>query len=231
MKYYLGAYYLIKLKKIDFGKIKGSFIHTCSTCINDSYFDAWSISWAEDGKNVSNETKSNFNLNEKLIIEVQNWSDQKFEENKIGWICAFADLKTLKKYKESFFPNENQARILSINFPESEKNEFLKLLNPENSSFGEIGISKNLKNGFQENNKEQTLGYDLIGVENSGEFHSFHCHDLSNDLKERFKIKINEYGLLDECNNWKEIVDYMNDKSNGFESVPWFYVKVKQLND
>jgi len=231
MKYYIGAYYLIKLKEADFGKIKGSLIHTCSTCINDSYFDAWSISWAEDGKNVSSETKSNFNLDENLINQIQNWSDQKLEENKIGWICTFTDLETLTEYKKSFFPNENQSHILSVNFPESEKTEFLKLFNPENSSFGEIGLSKNLKNGFQENNKEQTLGYDLIGVENSGEFHSFHCHDLSNDLKERFKIKINKYGLLDECNNWKEIVDYMNDESNGFESVPWFYVKVKQPND
>lgn len=202
-------------------------LHTCSTCINDSYFDAWSISWAEDGKSVSAETKSDFNLDEKLIKNIQNWTDKKLEENKIGWICTFADLKTLTEYKKSFFP-EVKAEILSINFPETEKAEFLKLFNPEKSNLGEIGLSKNLKNGMTEIETEQTLGFDLIGVESSGEFHSFHCHDLASDLIERFGIEINDFGLIKENDKWNEMVEYMNDEKNGFESSPWFYVKVKK---
>lgn len=230
MRYYKGSYYLIKLRDSKFGTYEGKKLHTCSTCINDSYFDAWSISWAEDGKNVSSETKSNFKLNEKLIKEIQNWTDKKLEENKIGWICTFADLETLTEYKRSFFPKA-ESEVLSINFPESERNEFLNLFNPENSSYGEIGLSKNLKNGTEQIETEQTLGFDLIGVESSGEFHSFHCHDLASDLIERFEIEINEFGLICENNKWNEMVEYMNDEKNGFESSPWFYVKVNRVNE
>ena len=67
MKYYTGAYYLIRLRKSNFGTYEGVELHTCSTCINDSYFDSWSISWAESGRNVSDEVKSDLSLDEKLI--------------------------------------------------------------------------------------------------------------------------------------------------------------------
>ncbi|MFD2561724.1 hypothetical protein [Aquimarina rubra] len=153
MKYYVGAYYLIKLRDSNFGTYEGKKLYTCSTCINDSFFDAWSISWTENGKKIDSETKSDFNLNEKLIKEVQNWTDKKMEENKIGWICTFADLKTLTEYKNSFFPN-SESEILSINFPESERNELLKIFNPEKTNLGEIGLSINLKTGIPENNDE-----------------------------------------------------------------------------
>ncbi|WBX72985.1 hypothetical protein PG913_08765 [Tenacibaculum pacificus] len=228
MRYYIGAYYLIKLRKSKFGTYEGKELHTCSTCINDSYFDAWSISWTENGKIISQETKTDFNLDENLIERIQKWSDQKFEENKIGWICTFSDLKTLTEYKQSFFP-EVEAEILSVNFPETEKGEFLKLFNPEKSSYGEIGLSKNLKNGIIESKTEKTLGFDLIGIESSGEFHSFHCHDLASDLIEKFGIEINEFGLIKENDNWNQMVEYMNDEKNGFEPTPWFYVKIKKV--
>jgi len=228
LRYYIGAYYLIKLRKSKFGTYEGKELHTCSTCINDSYFDAWSISWTENGKIISQETKSDFNLDKNLIGRIQKWSDQKFEENKIGWICTFADLKTLTEYKKSFFP-EVKAEILSINFPETEKTEFLELFNPEKSSNGEIGLSKNLKKGIIESGTELTLGFDLIGIESSGEFHSFHCHDLASDLIEKFGIEINEFGLIKENDRWNEMVEYMNDEKNGFEPTPWFYVKINKI--
>ena len=228
MKNYIGAYYLIKLRESDFGAYAGKKLHTCSTCINDSFFDTWSISWAEDGKKVNAETKSDFNLDEKLIKKIQNWTDQKLKENKIGWICTFADLETLNEYKNSFFP-KSESEMLSINFPESEREVLLSLFNPEKTRFGEIGLSINLKSGIEENKKEQTLGYDLIGIEDSSQFHSFHCHDLASDLIAKFGIEINEFGLINENDKWSEMVKYMNDEKNGFKTSAWFYVKVNRV--
>ena len=217
----------MKLRKSNFGTSEDSKLYTCSTCINDSYMDAWSLSWTECGKKVDEETKSNFNIDEIKIINIQKWTDQKFEEEKIGWVCTFTDLKNLIEYKNLFFP-EDQTEILSINFPETETTELLSLFNSEESSFQEIGLSNNLKNRIVENENDITIGYDLIGIEESGDFHSFHCHDLSRELIEKFGIEINEYGLINENEQWQQMVTYMNDENNGFEPAPWFYVKVKK---
>lgn len=217
----------MKLRKSNFGTSEGAKLYTCSTCINDSYMDAWSLSWTECGKKVDAETKSNFNIDEIKIIDIQKWADQKFEEEKIGWVCTFTDLKTLIEYKNLFFP-EDQAEILSINFLETETTELLSLFNSEELSFQEIGLSNNLKNRIIENENDITIGYDLIGIEESGDFHSFHCHDLSRELIEKFGIEINEYGLINENEQWQQMVTFMNDENNGFEPAPWFYVKVKK---
>lgn len=105
------------------------------------------------------------------------------------------------EYKNLFFP-EDRSEILSINFPETETAELLSLFNSEDSSFQEIGLSNNLKNRIVENENDKTIGYDLIGIEESGDFHSFHCHDLATELTEKFGIEINEFGLIKENNQW-----------------------------
>ena len=229
MKYYLGSYYLYKIEPADYGSIKGSKIFTCSNCINSSYLDSWSISWAEDGKNIKDDIRKEFKLSEQRINEIHNWTDNKLEKNKIGWINTFSDQKTVLDYKKSFFSEEKDLQILSINFPETEKNKALNILSPTNEKSGEIGIYQNLKKEIQENTKEERLGFDLIGIEPGGDFHSFHCHDLKNDLISKFKIEINNKGLIQEDKNWKEMVNYMNKSENGFEPVPWFFVKVNRV--
>jgi len=229
VKYYIGPYYLIKLKPVEYGTIKGSAIYTCSRCLNDSFFDSWAISWASTEKKQLEETKVTFKLTDKNVEEIQVWANKKLNENKLGWINTFSDLKTLTEYKEKFFPKDSDFEILSISFPESDLDEALEMTKPTEAMSGEIGIYNKLKNKELDLEKDEFLGYDIIGIELGGDFHSFHCHDLLNDFKEKFGIKINEFGLIENYQNWDEIMEYMNDESNGFEPVPWFYIKVNRI--
>ncbi|WP_378187449.1 hypothetical protein ACE939_03810 [Aquimarina sp. W85] len=229
MKYYIGAYYLIKLKPIEYGTIKGSEIYTCSRCVNNSFFDSWAISWVTTEKKELEETKQTFNLTDKNVEEIQFWVDKKLNEEKLGWINTFSDLKTLTEYKEKFFFNDSNFEILSISFPESDLSEALEMTKPTLSSSGEIGIYSKLKTKELDLEKNEFLGYDIIGIETSGDFHSFHCHDVSNDLKAKFGLQINKFGLIESCENWDEIMEFMNDQVNGFEPVPWLYVKVNRV--
>ncbi|WP_417857744.1 hypothetical protein [Xanthomarina gelatinilytica] len=231
VKNYIGAYYLIKIKPIDYGTIKGSKIYTCSRCINDSFFDSWAISWATTEKKELEETKRTFNLTDKNVEEIQVWADIKLNENKLGWINTFSDLKTLTEYKEKFFPNDSDFEILSISFPESDLSEALEMTKPTEMFTGEVGIYNKLKTKELNLEKNEFLGYDIIGIEAGGDFHSFHCNDLSNDLKDKFGIKINDFGLIETFENWDKLMEYMNDESNGFEPVPWFYVKVNRIKN
>ena len=160
MPFYLGGYYLLNLDR-------EKNIYTCSNCINNSLLGTWSFSWSNDGKNVSSEIKAKFNIDNKQVTKIQNWVDQKFDEEKIGWFNVFSDLDTLKEYKQNFF-SDTKTEILSIYFPETEKVDFLKAFIPPNKEVGEIGIYKNLKKNILENKDKETLGYDLIGIELGG---------------------------------------------------------------
>jgi hypothetical protein len=233
MKYYLGAYYLIKLRPVDFGRIMGSKILTCSSCINDSYLDSWSLSWTNEGKGDLERPKQLFGLSDSRIKEIQQWADKQFDDNKIGWINIFADFLTLNEYKSRFFQYDRDSKIISINFPETEKNALLIDFKTNKQNIGAIGLWNNLNRGIPEilDDSEIILGYDLIGIESGGDFHTFHCHDLSDDLIKRFKLKINEFGLISKYDDWTDLTNYMNDENNGFEPVPWYFVKVKLINE
>ncbi len=139
-------------------------------------------------------------------------------------------MQTLLEYKRLFFP-DSQAEILSISFSENERKELLEILNPNNPFWEADGIYKNLQREIidSDDNNAVTLGFDLIGCEFGGNFHSFHCYNLADELIEKFDITINEFGLIEDNDNWTEIVDYANSDDSGYPPIPWFYVKVKKI--
>jgi hypothetical protein len=233
MRYYLGAYYLLQLRKVEYRNIKDHTIYTCSTCINTSYLDDWALSWTVNGQANCKEKNTNLQLGLTHIEAIQKWADQKFEDKKIGWITTFADFDTLMEYKTKFFGDILDYKILSINFSESERNSLLEIFEVKEKNIGSIGLWENLEKGIveAEDESETELGFDLIGIESSGDFHTFHCHDLADDLVDKFGIKINEFGLIDKVFDSAVIIDYMNDEANGFEPVPWFLVKVKAIDE
>jgi len=78
---------------------------------------------------------------------------------------------------------------------------------------------------------EEFLGYDFIGIECDGSFHSFYCHDITNNLVDKFSLNLNSYGLLEKLEKPNEIREYLNSEKTGLEPVPWYIVKVKRQKD
>lgn len=230
MKFYFGGYYLIKLRKANFGSIKNQEIMTCSSCINDTLFDSWSMSWTTPIENQIKDIREELKISEEKQIKIQKWSDKKFEEKKIGWQQVFSDYETIKEYSDKFFTHIKEKEILKILFPENERRDFLTEFAPEKKEYGTLGIYDNLIEGIidEETENEEFIGFDLIGVELGGDFHTFHCHDLANDLKNKFELEINRFGLIEEIKNPQKVINYMNNEGNGFEPVPWYVVKIKR---
>lgn len=230
MQYYFGGYYLIKPRIADVGNIKNKKFLTCSSCINDTLIDTWAISWATPIEHQIKKLREEFGISEAKQKEIQNWVDKKFEEKRIGWHQVFSDIETIKEYSNKYFSHIEEKEILQILFPVDEREDFLTEFKPQKKEDGTLGIYDNLKKKIVEGQNESQIfiGYDLIGVKLGGNFHTFHCHYLANELEKKFGIELNEYGLIKEIINPKEIIDYMNNEENGFESVPWYLVKVKK---
>lgn len=143
---------------------------------------------------------------------------------------VFSDLETLTEYKKFFKNLSEEIKILAIYFSENEREELLKEVDFEDKTVSSVGIETMLQRQIEEDESGVTIGYDLIGIEISGDFHTFHCHNLAGELEEKFSVKINEFGLIEDCSNWKELVEFMNDEETGCEPFPWFLVKVKRFN-
>jgi hypothetical protein len=229
MAYYLGGYYLMVPKPIEFGSQAEKIVYTCSDCINDSLLDHWSYGWTTNNDQNIEEIKRLYALTSDQITSIRNWVDEAFEKECVGWIDVFGDLETVQEYRQRFFKNIPDLQILSIYFEEIEAEAIVKEFEPRKEKEGACGLYQNIKIKSLEvaSDTESLIGYDIIGVEQSGGFHTFHCHDLAAELTRRFNLEVNGYGLFTAIDNPTEVAKYMNDPDNGFEPVPWFICKTK----
>src|SRR5690606_14596143 len=115
-KYYLGGYYLTKLNPKNYGPGTGSLIYSCSECINDHILDIWSYSWTTDNNEQLDEIKKNYQFTDKQIDEIRNWADNKFNDNKIGFLNVFTNLETALDYKSKFFAHLSDVKIFALYF-------------------------------------------------------------------------------------------------------------------
>ena len=227
MKYYLGGYYLTILKPKTYGDEKGSLIYTCSNCINDNIVDDWSYSWTTENNRQIDDVKKNYQFSDTQIDKIRNWVDNKHNDNKLGWINVFTDLETAMEYKNYFFPHFSDIKVMALYFDETERKEILDEFKPQSEKNGDIGLRLTLLKEIEENDDEKFLGFDYIGIEIGGSFHTFHCHDIGKELSNKFGLTLNKLGLFDSNVNSKQVLDYLNDEENGFEPVPWFIAKTK----
>ena len=103
MNYFLGGYYLIKVRPASFGSVKNRYIQTCSSCINDSLLEDWAYSWDTQNDKNLNEIISLYKIQATLIPKIRNWVDLKLEEGKIGWVNLFGICNLHKLIKRLSF--------------------------------------------------------------------------------------------------------------------------------
>lgn len=230
-KYYLGGYYLMRLKPKDYGPDSGSIIYSCSDCLNDNLVDTWSYSWTTDNDKSVKEAKEKFKLSDTQVSAIRTWVDNKHNDGRLGWINVFTDLNTVLEYRNGFFPHQDDLKVMALYFDETERADLINEFKPQSEEIGCIGLRRTLMNETEETGDDKFLGYDYIGIEIDGSFHTFHCHDIGSSLSAQFGLVLNEYGLFESDLNSKLVLDYLNDEKNGCEPVSWFVAKTKLIAD
>ena len=179
MNYYLAGYYLVKPKPISFGTDKGKIVQTCSGCINDTLLDTWAYSWTSRSRKKEKDVKATFQLSDENIEAIRKWVDRRFEEGSIGWTDVFSNKETAKAYQRQFFAHVPDVQLMAIYLNEEDSIALINEYEPQKADIGEMGIIKILKMRISEHetNNEETLGFDFIGVEVGGSFHSFYCNE------------------------------------------------------
>lgn len=175
----------------------------------------------------------NFHFDANKIIQIQSWADKQFELGKLQWVNNFADLDTALEFKHNFLSHLSDVHIYSIYLNESDSEELIQTFRSDEINQDKFGLRQNLLLKIQESERlnEVTLGYDLIGVEIGGSYHSFYCNNSTQDLIDKFNLTINDNGLFNEIDEWTAIKEYLNDENNGFEPVPWFVAKTKEVTE
>ena len=75
----------------------------------------------------------------------------------------------------------NDIKVFALYFNETEREYILDEYKPQ-PGMGEIGLRLTLLKGIKETDSEKFLGFNYIGIELGGDFHTFHCHDLGEEF-------------------------------------------------
>ncbi|WP_416437782.1 hypothetical protein [Phnomibacter sp. MR] len=231
--HYLAGYYLIKLKPLDFGDDINKTVWTCGNCLNISAFDNWCLSWAYE--KLDKKDKKALNLTDEEIDKIHRWTDSRFS----ALVNGFSDLETAIEFKDLFYNSRDDIKILGLYFPQTDAELLIEdfkegnHVDEFNYNNGEIEIRKNLQKKIVEriDSNEEFLGYDFIGVECDGSFHSFYCSNITKTLTNKFNLTTNVFGLFDKVENPDEIRDYLNDPKSYLEPLPYYFAKVTRVNN
>jgi hypothetical protein len=232
MDYYSGGYYLIKKRPIDFGADIGKTVSTCSRCINFSIYDSWCTPWMNDKLDKADQQA--LRLTDQNMEAIQQWVEQNMSDS----FNVFPDLATAHEFKALFFEDKNDIEVYGIYFSVTDAESLIHAfaegenLTTFNYNNGYFGLRKNLLKKIKEKNDQLAtfMGYDFIGVECDGSFHSFYCHDITNTLIGRFGLTLTVNGLFDDPIEATAIRTYLNDPATGLEPVPWYIVKIKKYD-
>ena len=233
--YYFGGYFLIKTRPLRFGPIKDEVVQSCCSCINISAFDIdWYLSWTGD---INDDEKAELGLTDEKVERIHQWTDRKFDEGTITWGNALPDLETISTFKNLFYAGRPDINIYSLYVSKTDAACLIADFEFEGEDpyhyHKQFGLRQNVQKQIEEkdNSTGEFLGYDFIGVENHGNFHSFHCHNILDELRDKFSLTLNQNGLFDRVPDPDVIREYLNDETTRVEPVPWYIARTKRLNN
>jgi hypothetical protein len=214
----------MQLAPCTFGTYKNTVIYSCSSCLNDNLLEGWIM----EGPELLERMRSKYGVDDSRMDAIRKWIGEKFDTRQIIWPDAFPERALATEFQSRFFPHLNNVALLSMNFDRLETNELLSEFNPKETRIV-MGINETLEKNIPESQDELFLGFDLIGIENGGQFHSFHCHDIGKELENRFGLKMNRHCLFENSSHWADVMECLNDQEIGCEPVPWFAAKIKMV--
>jgi hypothetical protein len=70
------------------------------------------------------------------------------------------------------------------------------------------------------------LGYEIVGVEGSLQFHSWHCHNYLDEAQRELGVRINQHGMFDQHRDAEQVRDWMLSQpvEKSPKPVPWVVV-------
>jgi len=213
--FYLGGYYIVKSTlRADY--MNSNVLHhsvlSASRCICNFYPDI-DVIWSESKKKKETYRKT-LRLDNYTYDEMEHWINDEFEKN-FDFPDVFNNYESAVKFCHKFLNNQNSIRIIGVALPNKYRDVFLA----EQDDF-RYGICKNLNQSLCINLNGTVLGYEILGFE-AGGFHSYICNHLENYYYDKYKIKLNNHGLISTLEEAQILADYTNNEIKDTEPVLW----------
>jgi len=198
---------------------------TVSSCIVETYPDSWALPWVATSPDELRRWQALLGLNDSDVAELRSWVVRAMDDEKFGWPNVFFSLNAAREFRQRFLAGVQDARILGLSLAVDVAKEFLRDEAPQEGRGGP-GVWTMLRRGARLNRPAPPLGFDVLGAEYGGAFHTFLCNGLEQDFKNKLGITFNRHGLISDYPMAVRASEYTNQDEVGAEPVAWYPFRV-----
>jgi hypothetical protein len=220
MDFFVGGYFLVQgIQRANWmnKKLLPAKFWTVSSCICEIYPDVWVFNWSS---RPSGDYPQILNLDDKGFESLQTWADELMSQDEMGWPNVFINIATARQFYARYLSHLPDIKLLSIALPEIYLAEYIEENSPDpGGSAG--GIYTKLQHQQLVGDNAISRGFEILGEECEGQFHSFVCNGLETEYHDRLDISLNQHGLIDRYEEAVKATDYTNLDEVGAEPVLW----------
>ncbi len=196
-------------------------IVTVSACIVDSYPGSWALPWTNTSPDTLAEVQRSLALDDGAFAELCASVRAAFDDGSFGWPNVFASLDAAQDFKRQYLQALVNARVIGLSFTREVAAAFVADQAPS-GGLGGSGVWLMLARDLTLRRGGALLGFDTLGADSGGSFHTFSCNGLWEDLHEKLGVSFNEHGLISRYADAVAACDYLNREEVGAEPVSWY---------
>lgn len=221
--YIIGGYFLVEgtsLPEYSEKSILPKTIWSLSECICNHHPPCSTMSWVKPNEQQNEVAyQKALELDDFEYIELSKSLDNAFNDKEYGWSNMFIDPVYARDFADKYLSKIDKIKLFMIATSEKYADLFLEEDEPK-GNMGANGVYLCLKEKNRPQISWKPIGYDVLGSDGCGSFHSFLCNSVETELHNKFNVSFNELGLLESFSDAEKSTEDMNSRDD-VEPVLW----------
>jgi hypothetical protein len=193
---------------------------TLSSCLTEFFPDAWAVEWASCSQADRTAAALKLDLSQEAVPELVRFVTDALSDGAIGWPCVWNSLDAARAAAHKFSLAPENFAMLELGVPDDAVEELLAALEPGPGE-ASTGIYASLQRRRPLRSGGTSMGWELLGVERAGDFHSWLCNSLQDEAERQLGVRPGPFGLL-RTEKEARAVAALIANGVGAEPVPWF---------
>lgn len=202
-------------------------IVTVSTCLVRTYPDSWALPWVKSDPDTLQGLQRSMELDNAQFAEMRSWVDRAMNGGDFGWPNVFISREAAEEFRGRFLHAIAGLRLVGLSLTRNVGTDFVRQEEPEKGA-GAGGVWTKVSRWVPLGSSGILLGFDVLGAEVGGSFHTFSCNGLERDFTEVLRVSFNQHGLIDDYPKCVEAAQYVNREDVGAEPVNWYPFRIDQ---
>jgi hypothetical protein len=168
---------------------------TLSSCLTEFLPAEWALEWSSCSPAERVEAIEKLGITSEHLAPLTTWATAAFNRGDLGWPCVWQSLEAARSIKSTFAGTNSRLVIVELGVSKDCAERLVEELAPKPRE-GESGVYSRLKSSAPLSDEGASVGWEPLGMNGSGTYHSWLCNGLQDDCLAQLGVAPGPLGLL-----------------------------------